>query len=198
MIWYSNIKMEDLSALSDIKASVEKLWASMHKNKIEHENEVKMLKLKIQELEELNKDTFLKTIKLRERISELEKYVPSPEEPDTYEVHGDKYRETPLGGSEGVTIKLANGAKQWWVNGKLHRDNDLPAVEWSDGGKEWWKDGGRHRDGGLPAAERANGDKFWYVNGNPHREGGLPAIEWANGKKEWYKNGVKYHPDADK
>jgi hypothetical protein len=63
------------------------------------------------------------------------------------------------------------GDKYWYFNGKFHRDNGLPAIEW------------------------ANGDKEWYVNGKCHREGGLPAVEDANGHKEWYINGVQYYPD---
>ena len=31
-----------------------------------------------------------------------------------------------------------NGSKQWRLNGKCHRDNGLPAVEYADGTKEWW------------------------------------------------------------
>ena len=64
-----------------------------------------------------------------------------------------------------VECKHANGAKLWYVNGILHRE------------------------GGLPAVEYANGTKEWYVNGELHREGGLPAVEWADGRKEWYVNG---------
>ena len=30
-----------------------------------------------------------------------------------------------------------NGDKQWWLNGKLHRE-DGPAVECANGTKEWW------------------------------------------------------------
>ena len=56
-----------------------------------------------------------------------------------------------------------NGDKQWWLNGKLHRE-----------------------DG--PAVERANGTKQWSLNGKLHREDG-PAVEWANGTKEWFLNG---------
>ena len=54
-----------------------------------------------------------------------------------------------------------NGNKEWWFNGVLHRENDLPAVIW------------------------ANGTNKWYFNGLCHRENG-PAIEYANGTKEWY------------
>ena len=57
----------------------------------------------------------------------------------------------------------SNGTKQWFLNGKRHRE-DGPAVEWSDGTKEW------------------------YLNGNLHREDG-PAVEWSDGEKRWYLNG---------
>jgi len=54
------------------------------------------------------------------------------------------------------------GTQEWWVNGKLHRE-DGPAVIWSTGHQEWW------------------------VNGNPHREDG-PAVIHANGTQEWWVN----------
>ena len=80
----------------------------------------------------------------------------------------------------------SNGTKQWWLNGKLHRE-DGPAVEWADGHKEWWLNGIRHREDG-PADEYSNGHKEWWLNGKRHREDG-PAREWANGDKEWWLNG---------
>jgi len=58
-----------------------------------------------------------------------------------------------------------NGAKYWYLNGKLHRE-----------------------DG--PAIEHTSGNKHWFLNGKLHREDG-PAVEWANGDKEWYLNGKK-------
>ncbi len=33
-----------------------------------------------------------------------------------------------------------NGDKEWFLNGKRHRD-DGPAVEYSNGDKEWWING---------------------------------------------------------
>ena len=62
-------------------------------------------------------------------------------------------------------------------NGILHRE---------DGTKEWWVNGRRHRDGGLPAIEYTDGTKEWWVNGNLHRDGGLPAIEKFDGTREWW------------
>jgi hypothetical protein len=79
------------------------------------------------------------------------------------------------------------------MNGKLHRDNDLPAIEDAYGDKLWYINGKLHRDNGLPAVEYSNGSKEWCVNGKLHRLGGLPAREYANGTvKEWYIYNKKY------
>ena len=64
-------------------------------------------------------------------------------------------------------------------------------MEWADGNREWYVDGRLHRDGGLPALERASGSKQWWVDGRLHRDGGLPAVEWASGYKEWYVDGKR-------
>ena len=64
------------------------------------------------------------------------------------------------------TVKVNNGTKSWYLNGKKHRE-DGPAIEY------------------------ANGYKAWYLNGELHREDG-PAIEYADGDKAWYLNGVRY------
>ena len=40
-------------------------------------------------------------------------------------------------------IKYHSNRKEWRINGKLHRENDLPAVEYSNGRKEWWISGER-------------------------------------------------------
>jgi hypothetical protein len=59
-------------------------------------------------------------------------------------------------------MEWANGDKQWYLNGKLHRE-DGPAYEWANGDKEWLLNGKSHREDG-PAYEYANGDKWWYLN----------------------------------
>jgi hypothetical protein len=86
-------------------------------------------------------------------------------------------------------IEHTNGDKEWYVNGKRHREV-LPAIEHANGTKEWYLNGVRHRNGGHPAVERANRDREWWVNGVKHREGGLPAVDCTNGHKEWWENGV--------
>ena len=81
-----------------------------------------------------------------------------------------------------------DGTKEWYLNGKLHRE-DGPAIEYADGYKAWYLNGKRHREDG-PAVEWPDGTQFWYLNGVRHRVDG-PAIESANGYKSWYLNGEK-------
>ena len=57
----------------------------------------------------------------------------------------------------------ANGTKEWYLNGKLHRE-DGPAYEGTNGTKYWCLNGNRHREDG-PAIEDANGSKWWFLNG---------------------------------
>jgi hypothetical protein len=59
-------------------------------------------------------------------------------------------------------VEYANGSKEWYFNGELHREDD-PAIVWTDG------------------------SKFWYFNGKLHREDG-PAIEYTDGTKEYWVN----------
>lgn len=36
------------------------------------------------------------------------------------------------------TVKVYDdGTKFWFLNGKLHREDD-PAIEWANGSKSWW------------------------------------------------------------
>jgi hypothetical protein len=54
-----------------------------------------------------------------------------------------------------------DGTKFHYLNDKLHRDENLPAIEWA------W------------------GTKWYYVNGKFHRENGH-AVEYSNGDKDYY------------
>lgn len=94
----------------------------------------------------------------------------------------------------------------WYKDGKLHREDDLPAiiVDIPDeirkkyqkenkklhlNGCHWWINNQHHRDDG-PASEYANGDKHWYKENMKHREDG-PAVERIDGTEEWWVFGVK-------
>jgi hypothetical protein len=73
-----------------------------------------------------------------------------------------------------------------WVNfndSKLHRENNLPAVE------------KLYRENNLSAVEHSSGSKYWYLNGKLHRTDG-PAIEYPDGSKEWWLNGKLHRTDG--
>jgi hypothetical protein len=61
-----------------------------------------------------------------------------------------------------IEVKEFEDRKEWYLNGVLHRDYDLPAVVYNDGTKKWYKNGKLHRDNGLPAVEESNGKNYWY------------------------------------
>ena len=88
-----------------------------------------------------------------------------------------------------------SGLQAWYKDGKLHRDNDMPAIVHVNGDKEWVKDGYWHRDGDLPAIVYASGAMEWYTNGKRHRDGDLPAVVNVTGSRSWYKDG-KRHRDV--
>jgi antitoxin component YwqK of YwqJK toxin-antitoxin module len=90
---------------------------------------------------------------------------------------------------ESICKVYKNGNKEWWLNGKLHRE-DGPAIERPNGSKYWYLNGELHREDG-PAVECANSHKRWYLNGKLHREDG-PAVEWPDGNKYWWLNSIEY------
>jgi hypothetical protein len=99
-------------------------------------------------------------------------------------------------------VVVDDGSTRWRVNGLLHREGDLPAIEYSDGSKEWWLNGLPHREGG-PAVEWVGsvcglnkGFAAWLSNGLLHREGDLPAMEYTDGGKRWYKNGLLHRDNG--
>jgi len=78
---------------------------------------------------------------------------------------------------------MLNKKEYFNSNGELHGE----VIEYANGDKEWYVDGKLHREDG-PAVEWANGTKNWFLNDLLHREDG-PAIEGANGTKEWWIKG---------
>ena len=87
--------------------------------------------------------------------------------------------------------------KKWYYNNNLHRENDKPAYECEDGTKSWFYNGKRHRENDKPAMECGSGTKEWYYNGKRHRENGKPAVEKANGTKEWYYKGQLHRENGE-
>ena len=92
-----------------------------------------------------------------------------------------------------------SGRKIWRDNqGRVHRDNDRPAIIDANGDQMWYNAGDLHRENDLPAITQQV-DKYtvWYTDGKLHRENDLPALIGEYGYKAWYKNGVR-HRDNDK
>ena len=90
----------------------------------------------------------------------------------------------------GEYLHVSNGSKFYYKDKSykiLHRENNLPAIEYTNGAKHWCVNNKLHRENDLPAIEYADGNKEWWLNGFLHRESG-PALEFANGKKYWCFN----------
>lgn len=95
----------------------------------------------------------------------------------------------------GLSVRICpNGRQEWYKDGLLHRENDLPAVIHADGTREWYKDGQRHRDHDLPAIIHSNGKQMWYLNGLKHRDNDGPSVVYPNGTQKWYYKGLKHRP----
>lgn len=62
-----------------------------------------------------------------------------------------------------------------------------------EGGEQRWiKDGKIHRDDDLPALITPEGDMFWYQRGQLHREGDKPAAVFRSGRRDYYRHGRQY------
>ena len=127
-----------------------------------------------------------------------------------------------LSGDALPAIIRINGDMEWMVQGKLHRENDMPAII-TKNGKYWYFDGMLHRDSDMPAIVieikpgifneywykygklhrksdkpaiiRPGRDMYWYVDGKMHRDSNNPSVILNNGSKFWHKNGIliKHH-----
>lgn len=83
---------------------------------------------------------------------------------------------------------IESGTKVWYLNGCIHRDDDLPAVVHEDGTRMWHQRGLRHRDNDQPAVMDADGTRIWYQNGKKHRADGRPAVIGRFGGKEYFEH----------
>jgi hypothetical protein len=81
----------------------------------------------------------------------------------------------------------------WYLNGKIHRDDDLPAVINSNGTQIWYQHGKTHRDGDQPAINQNNGTQHWLLHDNYYtRPNNLPSILYpphVESLNMYYRNG---------
>lgn len=86
------------------------------------------------------------------------------------------------------------GLERHFLDDRLHRENDLPAVIYGNGTKHWFRYGKFYRDNDLPAVIEWSGSKYWYdQDDNIHRDNGLPAIIFSNGCCLCYNHGEAKH-----
>lgn len=88
--------------------------------------------------------------------------------------------------------------KRYWEdsNANTHREDDLPAIENENGDREWYKNGALHRDGDLPAKTTSE-EQRWYKYGRPHRDDNKPAIvNTVTGVSEWFVGGRRHREDG--
>ena len=69
------------------------------------------------------------------------------------------------------------GNKCWYdsVNKfELHRENDLPAVEYQNGSKSWYKNGVLHRENGPAMIDTTmkiySAHYYWFINGTQYND----------------------------
>ena len=72
------------------------------------------------------------------------------------------------------------------VRNKQHR-LDGPAVIMANGDREWWVDGRLHREGAPTRLLKDGLFEGWRVHGDLHREG-TPAVIYPNGGREWWEH----------
>jgi hypothetical protein len=87
-----------------------------------------------------------------------------------------------------VAINGKYTVTEWRLDGKLHRDGDLPAQIYQNGSQKWYQHGLLHRDNDQPAMIVPGGDRAWYQRGQRHRNV-YPAIIASNGYRAWYRHG---------
>jgi len=89
------------------------------------------------------------------------------------------------------------GNKKWYnEEGKLHRDNELPAVDSPGVYKRWYKNDKLHREV-RPASKSNDGTKVWFQNDKRHNLNG-PAITWSSEIKAWFIEDKQYKEEEFK
>lgn len=70
-------------------------------------------------------------------------------------------------GNPAIDEPLGEGVRRYYRNGKLHRENDKPAIV-SCWGKQWYRFGKLHREKYPAVISRHDNDYAWYLNDGCH------------------------------
>ena len=86
-----------------------------------------------------------------------------------------------------------SGRQEWWWKGQKHRAFDRPAIIVPEGDEEeWWVDGKRHRINGPAIIHKVMMVEEWYLEGKLHRLDGPAVIDDFNQIEAWYKEGRRH------
>lgn len=91
-------------------------------------------------------------------------------------------------------VEYIRGTKKWYKNGLLHRDNDQPATVYSEDTMDWYQNGERHRDNG-PASITRDKTQYYFQHGQLHRVDG-PSVIYENGDTTWHQNDQLHRLDG--
>lgn len=84
----------------------------------------------------------------------------------------------------------------WYSNGKIHRDDDLPAIVFASGLQQWYKNGKLHRDNDKPAHIHPSGHIVYYKQGRLHRNADFPAMLHPDGSCDFVYQGQLWKEQA--
>ena len=93
--------------------------------------------------------------------------------------------------------KVTEGNTEFhYLKGKLHNANG-PAIKHGDGAEEYYLYGKRHREGDLPAIIEADGTVYYFKHSKVHRESGPAVILCGPADVQmWYKDNVNTRDDG--
>lgn len=90
--------------------------------------------------------------------------------------------------------KNVRGGVFYFKDGLLHRDGNMPAIEYNDGTLMYMQFGLLHNYK-YPAIITNDGSKLYYYAGTLHNSFG-PAVILANGGREWWKGGARHNENG--
>jgi hypothetical protein len=91
-----------------------------------------------------------------------------------------------------TVVTVTDLSREWSLDGKLHREHDLPAAIYSDGVRGWYQFGQLHRDHGKPARITRYGSCLWHSRGQLHRSDKPDVAYYPIGRK-WRRHGYIVH-----
>lgn len=101
-------------------------------------------------------------------------------------------------GTKTYRVMTDGDTEYWYWNGKLHRENDKPAIIQGNFMKAWYLNGVLHRDDDKPAYIAKDGVIRWHRDGDLHRDNGPAYLDRAKNHIRHFSNGVEVNAAPSK